>query len=107
MPVVWRKRRLADNRNIQQCVDTSVNHSNDILAKARECVCSRRSGVNHSGYSLGDTVRIGWDTQGRYSIVDVSMNINQPRRDNLASSVEYLAGFGFRDVCRDLRDLAS
>src|SRR4051794_4542270 len=68
---------------------------------------ARRSGVESGGYAFGNTIGIGGNTERSHTIVNMGVNIDQSRCNNLALCVEYVATFLCRDIGSNASDFRS
>ena len=98
--VVLRECGLAHDGDIQQSEDSRVNNVDHITPEAGKRVGTGRTGVDYGGHSLGNAVRVGRNSQRCHAIVHVNVDINESRRNNLASRVEHLSGLRFGKVLR-------
>src|SRR4030095_549299 len=103
--VVVRQRRLTDHRNIQQRVNPRVDNVDQLFTEAGECVRSSRAGIEYGGNSLRDAVRVGRNAQRRHTVVNVDMNIDQPRSHDLAAGVQHMARLRLLNPCGNPGDL--
>src|SRR5262249_52295249 len=55
----------------------------------------------------GDTVRIGRNTERRDAVVDVNVDVDQPRRDDLAARVQDLPRLGLGNARGEAADLVA
>jgi hypothetical protein len=54
--------------------------------------------------SLGHAIRIGGNSERSDSVIDVNVNVDKSRSDDLPLCVQNLAGFGFRNTGAHVRD---
>ena len=99
--------RLADHRNVQQRKDPGIDHIDDILAESWESVRTGRSGIHNRRNAFGNAVGICWNAQRCHSVIDVHVQINQARGDDLAPSVQDVRCLGFGNVFGQPNNLLS
>jgi hypothetical protein len=67
-------------------------------------VRSRRARIPNRRRSLGHAIRIGGNSERSDSVIDVNVNVDKSRSDDLPLCVQNLAGFGFRNTGAHVRD---
>ena len=101
--VVVGKGRLADHGNIEQREDASIDGINHQAPESGEGVRARRTGVQYGGGAFRDAVGIGWDGERRNAVINVDVNVDQSRGNDLAARVHDDARIGLRNGGSDRR----
>ena len=94
----------ADGRDVEQRVDSRGRPVDDVLAETGKRAGAARAAIEdrRDAGLEPDDVRI--DAERNAVLVDVRMQVDQSRRDQLALGVEHLTGLVRRDVRGDARD---
>ena len=77
------------------------------LRRPGKVLAPGRAGVDHGGGALGDAGRVGGNAQRRDAVVNVNVNVDEARRDDLAAGVEHVQRFGCRNIGGDAHNLRS
>ena len=93
-------------RDMQVGEDADLARLDHMLAEAREIAGAGAAGVDRRGDAGGAAKFFRVDAERRAAPIDVGVEIDQPRRDDVAGHVAHI-GAGVRlQIVADLRDLA-